>query len=242
MKPVKQMTTEVTRGPINLVLLGPPGAGKGTQAVEFAQRHGTPKISTGDILREAVQSETDLGRLAKVTMDVGGLVDDQLMIAIVRERLTRGNVERGFVLDGFPRTVTQAIALDEIMTGQGCLIVVDIAVPEDALVERLARRRVCGQCGNATSVAAGEARDRCEKCGGELVLRSDDTESTVRKRLRVYAEATKPLVDFYSSRSTFRAVDGQQSPAAVGDALSQAVEEMRAVQSAEDCGVEATAG
>ena len=242
MKPVKQMTTEVTRGPINLVLLGPPGAGKGTQAVEFAQRHGTPKISTGDILREAVRSETDLGRLAKVTMDVGVLVDDQLMIAIVRERLTRGNVERGFVLDGFPRTVAQAIALDEIMAGQRCLTVVAIAMPEDALVERLARRRVCGQCGNATSVAAGEARDRCEKCGGELVFRSDDTESTVRERLRVYAEATKPLVDFYSSRSTFRAVDGQQSPAAVGDALSQAVEEMRAVQSAEDCGVEGTAG
>ena len=138
--------------------------------------------------------------------------------------------------------MAQAIALDEIMAGQGCLTVVDIAVPEDALVERLARRRVCGQCGNATSVAAGEARDRCEKCGGELVFRSDDTESTVRERLRVYAEATKPLVDFYSSRSTFRAVDGQQSPAAVGDALSQAVEEMRAVQSAEDCGVEGTAG
>ena len=236
------MATEVTRGPINLVLLGPPGAGKGTQAVEFAQRHGTPKISTGDILREAVRSETDLGRLAKVTMDAGGLVDDQLMIAIVRERLTRGDVERGFVLDGFPRTVAQAIALDEIMAGQRCLTVVAIAMPEDALVERLARRRVCGQCGNATSVAAGEARDRCEKCGGELVFRSDDTESTVRERLRVYAEATKPLVDFYSSRSTFRALDGQQSPAAVGDALSQAVEEMRAVQSAEDCGVEGTAG
>lgn len=236
------MATEVTRGPINLVLLGPPGAGKGTQAVEFAQRHGTPKISTGDILREAVRSETDLGRLAKVTMDAGGLVDDQLMIAIVRERLTRGDVERGFVLDGFPRTVAQAIALDEIMAGQRCLTIVAIAMPEDALVERLARRRVCGQCGNATSVAAGEARDRCEKCGGELVFRSDDTESTVRERLRVYAEATKPLVDFYSSRSTFRAVDGQQSPAAVGDALSQAVEEMRAVQSAEDCGVEGTAG
>lgn len=242
MRPVKQMTTEVTRGPINLVLLGPPGAGKGTQAVEFAQRHGTPKISTGDILREAVRSETDLGRLAKVTMDAGGLVDDQLMIAIVRERLTRGDVERGFVLDGFPRTVAQAIALDEIMAGQRCLTVVAIAMPEDALVERLARRRVCGQCGNATSVAAGEARDRCEKCGGELMFRSDDTESTVRERLRVYAEATKPLVDFYSSRSTFRAVDGQQSPAAVGDALSQAVEEMRAVQSAEECGVEGTAG
>ncbi len=236
------MTSEVTRGPINLVVLGPPGAGKGTQAVEFARRHGIPKISTGDILRDAAQSETDLGQRAKVTMDAGGLVDDKLMIAIVRERLTRRDAERGFVLDGFPRTVAQAIALDELMTDQGPLTVVDIAVPDDALVERLARRRVCGQCGNATSVAAGESRNRCEKCGGELVLRSDDTESTVRERLRVYAEATKPLVGYYSSRPTFRAVDGQQSPAAVWAALNNAVDEMRATPSAADCGSERTVG
>jgi adenylate kinase len=220
------MTGDVTRGPINLVVLGPPGAGKGTQAVEFAQRHGTPKISTGDILRDAVRSETELGRRAKVTMDAGGLVDDQLMIATVRERLGQPDARRGFVLDGFPRTVAQAIAFDEIMTGEGPLVVVDIAVPDDALVERLARRRVCGQCGNATSVAAGEPRTHCEKCGGELVLRSDDTEATVRERLRVYAESTRPLVDYYSSRPNFRAVDGQQSPAAVGAALTKAVDEM----------------
>ncbi|RTZ98899.1 MAG: hypothetical protein DSY84_08410, partial [Candidatus Neomarinimicrobiota bacterium] len=147
--------SEATRTPINLVVLGAPGAGKGTQAVEFARRHEILKISTGDILRDAVQSGTELGQRAKATMDAGGLVDDQLMIAIVRERLSRADAVGGFVLDGFPRTVAQATALDEIMAGQGALIVVDIAVPDDALVERLAWRRVCAQCGNATSIAAG---------------------------------------------------------------------------------------
>ena len=227
--------SESTRTPINLVVLGAPGAGKGTQAVEFALRHAILKISTGDILRDAVQSRTELGQRAKATMDAGGLVDDQLMIAIVRERLSRADAAGGFVLDGFPRTVAQATALDEIMTGQGTLIVVDIAVPDDALVERLVRRRVCAQCGNATRVAVGAAggagadMTRCEKCGGELVLRSDDTEAVVRERLRVYTDATRPLVDYYSSRPTFRAIDGHQSQTAVAAALAAAVADVRAV-------------
>ena len=224
--------SESTRTPINLVVLGAPGAGKGTQAVEFAQRREILKISTGDILRDAVQSGTDLGQRAKATMDAGGLVDDQLMIAIVRARLSRADAAGGFVLDGFPRTVAQATALDEIMAGQGALIVVDIAVPDDALVARLARRRVCGQCGNATSVGAGGTMIRCEKCGGELVLRSDDAEAVVRERLRVYAETTRPLVDYYSSRPTFRAIDGHQSPVAVQAALTAAVDDVLAVVSA----------
>ncbi len=230
--------SELTGTPINLVVLGAPGAGKGTQAIEFAQRHGILKISTGDILRDAVQSGTELGQRAKATMDMGGLVDDQLMIAIVRERLARPDADGGFVLDGFPRTVAQATALDEIMTGQGTLMVVDIAVPDDALVERLARRRVCAQCGNATRATAGghvdvsEDMTRCEKCGGELVLRSDDAESVVRKRLRVYAEATRPLVDYYSSRPTFRAIDGHQRQPVVAAALTAAVDDMLAAVSA----------
>ena len=214
------------RTPINLVVLGAPGAGKGTQAVLFAQRHEILKISTGEILRGAVQVGTDLGHRAKAAMDAGGLVDDQLMIAIVREQLSRVDAARGFVLDGFPRTVAQATALDEIMAGQGTLVVVDIAVPADALVERLARRRVCGQCGSAATVAAGGTMTRCEKCGGELVLRSDDTDAVVRERLRVYAEATRPLVDYYSSRPTFRAIDGDQSQTTVAAALTAAVDEV----------------
>ena len=220
---------------INLVMLGAPGAGKGTQAVGFARRNGIVKISTGDILRDAVQSGTELGQRAKATMDVGDLVDDQLMIGIVRERLSRPDVDGGFVLDGFPRTVAQATALDEIMIGHGALIVVDIAVPDDALVERLARRRVCARCGNTTSVATGDLGaevTRCEKCGGELVLRSDDAEAVVRQRLRVYAEATRPLVDYYSSRPTFRIIDGYQSPPVVAAALTAVVDEMVALVSA----------
>jgi len=212
--------------PINLVVLGPPGAGKGTQAVELAQQRRIPKISTGDILREAVQSGSELGQRAKATMDAGRLVDDELMIAIVRERVSRPDAAGGFVLDGFPRTVSQATALDEIMSGQGALLVVDIAVPDDALVARLARRRVCGQCGDTTAVEADAETPRCARCGGELVLRSDDTESVVRQRLRVYHEATKPLVDYYSSRATFRSIDGDRSPEAVRQALNEAVDEV----------------
>ena len=234
--------SEATRTPINLVVLGAPGAGKGTQAAGFALRHEILKISTGDILRDAVQSGTELGQRAKATMDAGGLVDDQLMIAIVRERLSRADAVGGFVLDGFPRTVAQATALDEIMAGQGALIVVDIAVPDDALVVRLARRRVCAQCGNATSVAAGGTMPRCEKCGGELVLRSDDAESVVRERLRVYAETTRPLVDYYSSRPTFRAIDGHQSQPAVAAALTAVVDDMLATVSSASSVSEGTAG
>jgi adenylate kinase len=215
--------TVSTRTAINLVVLGPPGAGKGTQGVEFARRYAIPQISTGDILRDAVRSGTELGRRAKATMDAGGLVDDELMIAIVRERLSRQDVATGFVLDGFPRTVAQARALDEIMIGRPPLIVIDIAVPDDALVARLARRRVCGQCGQATSVDLSPG-SRCGRCGGELLLRSDDTEAVVRERLRVYGDATRPLVDYYSARPSFRAVDGNQSPAEVGSALAAAVE------------------
>ncbi len=222
---------------INLVVLGPPGAGKGTQGVEFARRHGIPQISTGDILRDAVRSGSELGRRAKATMDAGGLVDDELMIAIVRDRLGREDVAAGFVLDGFPRTVAQAMALDEIMTGRPPLIAIDIAVPDDALVDRLARRRVCGACGQVTSVDQSPG-PRCDRCGGELALRSDDTESVVRERLRVYADATRPLVDYYSKRSSFRAVDGNRSPAEVGSALAAAVEAVLAERVAE----RATAG
>ena len=234
--------SDATRTPINLVVLGAPGAGKGTQAAGFAQRHEILKISTGDILRDAVQSGTELGQRTKATMDAGGLVDDQLMIAMVRERLSRADAVGGFVLDGFPRTVAQATALDEIMAGHGALIVVDIAVPDDALVERLARRRVCAQCGNATSVVAGGAMPRCEKCGGELVLRSDDAESVVRERLRVYAETTRPVVDYYSSRPTFRAIDGHQSQPAVTAALTAVVDDLLATVSSASPVSEGAAG
>ena len=194
---------------LNVVMLGPPGAGKGTQAERLARAHGLPKISTGDILREAVQARTELGCIAKATMEAGNLVGDDVMIGIVQERLDRDDARRGFVLDGFPRTVVQATALDRLVNGRGPLVVLDIVVPEDVLVRRLASRRICGSCG---ANAAVEWTGDCQKCGGSLVTRADDGEAIVRERLKVYQRQTKPLVDYYSSRSTFRAIDGNRAP------------------------------
>jgi adenylate kinase len=205
---------------LNVVMLGPPGAGKGTQAERFARRHGVPKISTGDILREAVAAETDLGRAARETMDAGNLVGDDVMIGIIEERLARADAARGFVLDGFPRTVIQASALDRMVNGRGALVVVEIVVPEDVLVRRLAARRICSVCGTNAPV---EWTTTCGKCGGSLVQRSDDGDGIVRERLKVYQRQTKPLVDYYSGRPTFRAVDGNRPPDVVTVALDAAI-------------------
>ncbi len=205
--------------PVRLVVLGPPGAGKGTQAERFARDRGLPKISTGDILREAVQSGTELGRAARALMETGRLVGDDVMIEIVRERLERNDARRGFVLDGFPRTVAQAKALDKMLDDEAPLAVIDVEVPEDAIVRRLSARRICGSCG-WTAVSGASA---CAKCGGALVQRRDDAEDVVRERLRVYQDDTQPLVDFYRDRSTFRSVDGDQSPDAVAADIAAAV-------------------
>ena len=190
-------------------MLGPPGAGKGTQAERLAKSRSLPKISTGDILREAVQAGTDMGLAAKMTMEAGNLVSDDVMIGIVGERLDRDDARRGFVLDGFPRTVVQATALDGMVDGRGPLVVLDIVVPEDVLVRRLATRRICSRCGvNAVVEWTGD----CQKCGGTLIARVDDGVAIVRERLKVYQRQTKPLVDYYSTRSTFRSIDGNQPP------------------------------
>jgi adenylate kinase len=210
--------------PLNLIVLGPPGAGKGTQAGRFAQAHGIPKISTGDILREAVSAGTELGRLATATMDAGKLVSDQVMIGIVRERLARPDAAKGFVLDGFPRTVAQARELDRMINGRGPLVVIDIVVPLDELVRRLSHRRVCGTCG---FTSASDAETACQRCGGPLVQRSDDGDEVVRKRLQVYEQDTKPLVAYYRRRPTFRAIDGNRPPDEVAAALEAAVEVAR---------------
>src|SRR5437763_16911534 len=163
---------------LNVIMLGPPGAGKGTQAERLARVRGIPKISTGDILRDAVNHDTDIGRLVKAIMDRGELVTDDVMIGIVRERLERSDALGGFVLDGFPRTVAQARALDGIMNGRDPLIVIDIVVPEADLVERLTSRLVCEDCGtNADGVlVSATATTRCLRCGGRLKQRSDDNE------------------------------------------------------------------
>ena len=205
---------------LNVVMLGPPGAGKGTQAERFARTHVLPKISTGDILREAVLADTELGRVAKATMDRGELLGDDVMIGIVAERLKRADTKRGFVLDGFPRTVNQANALDAIMQGRGPLVVVDIVVPEDVLLRRLAARRICGSCGVNALV---EWTTTCGVCGGALITRTDDGDGIVRERLKVYHRQTRPIVEFYSGRPTFRTIDGNQPPDAVTAAMDEAI-------------------
>ncbi len=217
---------------LNLVMLGPPGAGKGTQAERFAREHGIPKVSTGDILREAVHSGSELGRAVKVVMERGELVGDDLIIGIVRERLSRPDAMGGFVLDGFPRTATQAKALDEISASRGQVICVEIQVPDEELVRRVRGRRVCDDCGaNADAFEhlpdalppLCQNTERCRAVGPRWVARSDDSEAVVRDRLKIYWRDTRPMIDYYSARPTFRAIDGTQLPEQVREALVSAV-------------------
>jgi len=201
-------------------MMGPPGAGKGTQAGRFARERGLLKISTGDILREAIKEKNPTALEAKARMDRGELVDDAMIIAIVEERLARPDADPGFVLDGFPRTVAQATALDHLMDGRGPLVVVDIVVPEEVLLRRLAARRICGDCGVNAPV---EWISACGNCGGALVTRFDDGDGVVGERLKVYHLQTRPIVEFYAGRPTFRTIDGNQPPDVVTASMDAAV-------------------
>lgn len=215
----------------NVVLLGAPGAGKGTQAKLLSQRLGVPHISTGDILREAVAAGTDLGRQAKSYMDRGELVPDELVIAIARERLAQDDCGRGFLLDGFPRTVAQAEALDEVMEElqREPLIVVNLTVDEDEIVRRLSGRRLCRGCDGIYNIADEGVEDggKCPdpNCGGELYQRSDDRPEAIRERLAVYRRQTEPLIEYYAARGLLVNVEGEGSPEDIAERLHAAVVE-----------------
>ena len=194
----------------NLVMLGPPGAGKGTQARQLRRRWKIPHISTGEMLREAVQAGTPLGREVGGIMESGGLIDDVVITKVVAERLNQADTRTGFLLDGFPRTVPQAEALDQIVAVRAPLIVIDIVLTEAEVIRRLASRMVCAECGTNAQNTGEDAR--CHDCGGPLVPRADDREQVVVNRLHVYRTQTEPLVEYYGKRSTYFRVDGAQLP------------------------------
>jgi adenylate kinase len=197
---------------MNLILLGPPGAGKGTQAKRLVETYGIPQISTGDMLREAVKNQTELGMEAKKYMDAGQLVPDEVVIGLVKERLSKPDCDQGFMLDGFPRTVGQAEELDKVLAEMNKDIdhVVSIEVPNEELMGRLTGRRTCKQCGAGYHVIFDppKVEGKCDKCGGELYQRDDDNEATVSNRLKVYESQTKPLIDYYQGKGLLRPIDG----------------------------------
>lgn len=213
---------------LRLLMLGPPGAGKGTQATRIALEYGVPKISTGDMLRDAVASGSELGALVKETVARGQLVSDDVIVALVERRLADADAQAGFVLDGFPRTVAQARALDGLLDNAP-LAVVEIRVPDEELVRRVRGRRICEQCGTTVSAFDGEpaAAQACKVCGGRLVQRSDDSETVVRDRLKIYWRDTQPMICYYEARPTFRRVDGAQSPVDVYAAITAAIAAVR---------------
>lgn len=200
---------------MHILLMGPPGAGKGTQAAELVKEFAIPHISTGDMFRAAIKEGTALGREAKVYMDQGKLVPDSVTIGIVRERLAKDDCKKGFILDGFPRTVEQADALDGILKDLGLSLtrVLNINVPAADLIERATGRRICKKCGATYHVKFNPPKKEgvCDACGGELFQRADDTAETMKNRLSVYEASTKPLIDYYEKAGVYTEVDGRQA-------------------------------
>ena len=200
---------------MHILLMGPPGAGKGTQAANLVKEFAIPHISTGDMFRAAVKEGTELGKQAKACMDSGKLVPDAVTIGIVKERLAKPDCEKGFILDGFPRTVEQANALSKILPEIGLKLtrVLNISVPAADLIERAVGRRICKKCGATYHIKFNPTKVEgvCDECGGDLYQRADDSEATMKNRLSVYEAQTKPLIDYYQKAGLYTEIDGRQA-------------------------------
>jgi len=199
---------------MHILLMGPPGAGKGTQAAELVEKFNIPHISTGDMFRAAVKEGTELGKQAKAYMDSGQLVPDSVTIGIVKERLAKPDCQKGFIIDGFPRTIEQARALDQTLNELGVKLdrVINISVPDSELVSRMTGRRICKGCGATYHIMYNPPADEtaCDKCGSEIFQRNDDREATVKNRLAVYQAQTKPLIEYYQDKGLYTEIDGLQ--------------------------------
>ena len=208
---------------MQLLLMGPPGAGKGTQAAELVKKFSIPQISTGDMFRAAVKEGTELGKKAKACMDAGTLVPDEVTVGIVRERLAKDDCKKGFMLDGFPRTVEQADALSKILDELGIKLtkVLNIHVPAEDLIERAVGRRICKNCGATYHIKFNPTKSegKCDNCGGDLYQRGDDNEETMKTRLATYESSTRPLIDYYKKAGIYVEVDGRQPIAKVTEEL-----------------------
>ncbi|WP_459842316.1 adenylate kinase [Halanaerocella petrolearia] len=210
---------------MRLVLLGPPGAGKGTQAARMEAAYGLPHVATGDIFRQAIKEETELGKKAKEYIDQGKLVPDKIVVGIVEERLSEDDCQEGFILDGFPRTIEQAEALADLVDLD---TVLNIKVGDEEVVNRLSGRRVCKECGATFHLEYNQPQKKglCDECGADLYQRDDDKPETIKERLKVYYDQTAPLINYYKDRNLLQSVNGEQNLDQVFADISQILEEL----------------
>lgn len=213
---------------MRLIMLGAPGAGKGTQALLLSKEYTIPQISTGDMFRGHIKNQTELGKKAKEYMDQGLLVPDELVVEIVKDRIGKEDCRNGFILDGFPRTIPQAKALDEALTKMGICLdrAVNVNVPDDHIIRRMSGRRVCPKCGASYHLEFNKPLKEsiCNECGTSLIQRDDDQEETVRKRLEIYHEQTKPLIDYYQNKGILLTVDGVGDVDEISNRIKKALE------------------